>query len=554
MHIGLLTDGAHPGAPCGARRWYDRLVQGLPGHEFTEFALPAPPAARPTDPSYADGARRTGPVPGPAARRADGRGRTPDRAARRRFARHFAELAAALAVQPGGTATQADRFAAGLHGLADLARDHADLPALLRSEAALRLLERACRAPGALPAAHAVQVPDLLAVTTHLDEALRPLSLDWYGDGAPGLDTVDLCHATAAGPTALAGLLAKRFFGTPLLVTEDGPGLRAHHLDRATTPLNAPARALLAAFQRALAAETYARATLITPGTAHARRWQERCGAAPQRLRTVHPGVPAGPFLRVPDAVADGATTLVWAGPVEPAKDLAGLLRAFAHVRTAVPDATLRIVGGPGDAPDAAAYLAHCRALADRLFPGAPGPVRFEEPAAPGAPPVADAYATAAVVVLSGVDEGFPHTLVEAMFSGRATVSTDAGAVCEVIGGTGLVVPAGDPRALADACLALLTDPARRARLGAATRARALELFTVDRHLTAFRGIYLELLAHAHPDPAPGTPHPFARPAETHLPGRRGDAAPRTPPTDRTPSWAAPGPRRRPAATGGEAR
>ncbi|WP_399086199.1 glycosyltransferase [Streptomyces sp. BBFR2] len=539
MRIGLLTDGARPGAPRGTQRWYDRLVQGLPGHEFTEFALPA-------------AGHRS--APGAARRRTDGRGRTMDRSARRRFARHFTDLTAALTAGPAGTTDQADRFAAGLHGLADLARDHADLPALLRSEAALRLLERACRAPGALPAAHAAQVPDLLAVTARLDAALRPLSLDWYGDGAPGLDTVDLCHATATGPTALAGLLAKRFFGTPLLVTEDGPGLRAHYLDRATAPLGAPARALLAAFHRALATETYARATLITPDTAHARRWQERCGAAPQRLRTVHPGVDAGPFLRTPEARADGATTLVWAGSVEPAKDLTGLLRAFTRVRAAVPGATLRIVGGPGDAPDAGAYLAHCRALADRLFPRGPGParpVRFEEPA--GAPAVADAYATAAVVVLSSVDEGFPRTLVEAMFSGRATVSTDAGAVCEVIGGTGLVVPAGDPDALAGAVLALLADPARRARLGAAARARALELFTPERHLTAFRGIYLELLAHARPEPGPGTPRPFARPAETHLPGRRGTAVPRTPPTDRTPSWAA-GPRRRPAVTRGETR
>ncbi|GAA3181184.1 MULTISPECIES: glycosyltransferase [Streptomyces] len=530
MRIGLLTEGARTGAVRRAPRWYDRLVQGLPGHEFTEFALPA------------------GPSSGDPARRA----RTPDRADRRRFARHFTDLAAALTAEPAGGAPQADRFAAGLHGLAGLARDRADLPALLRSEAALRLLERACRAPGALAAAHAVRVPDLLAVAGHLDEALRPLSLDWYGDGAPGLDAVDLCHATAAGPTALAGVLAKRFFGTPLLVSEDGPGLRAHYLDRATTPLSAPARALLAAFQRALAAETYARATLITPGTAHARRWQERCGAAPQRLRTVHPGVPAGPFLQASDAVADDAATLVWAGPVEPSQDLAGLLRAFAHVRTAVPGAVLRIVGRPGDAPDAAAYLAHCRALADRLFPGTPGPVRFEEPAAPGASAVAGAYATAAVVVLSGAGEGFPYGLVEAMFSGRALVAADAGAVCEVIGSTGLVVPAGDPHALADAVLALLADPARRVRLGGAARARALELFTVDRHLTAFRGIYLELLAHARPEPDPGTPRPFARPAETHLPGRRG-AVPRTPPADRTPSWAA-GPRRRPAVTRGEAR
>ena len=58
------------------------------------------------------------------------------------------------------------------------------------------------------------------------------------------------------------------------------------------------------------------------------------------------------------------------------------------------------------------------------------------------------------------------------MFCGRATVSTDVGAVVEVIGGTGLVVPPRNPRALADACLALLRDPERR-RASARRHARA---------------------------------------------------------------------------------
>ncbi|MCB5912203.1 hypothetical protein, partial [Streptomyces pinistramenti] len=52
----------------------------------------------------------------------------------------------------------------------------------------------------------------------------------------------------------------------------------------------------------------------------------------------------------------------------------------------------------------------------------------------------------------------------------------------------------------------------------------------------------------AHP---PGTPRPFARPAEAHVPGRwaaTGAAARTTAPADRTPSWAAPGPGRPTAA------
>src|SRR5690606_39904455 len=116
--------------------------------------------------------------------------------------------------------------------------------------------------------------------------------------------------------------------------------------------------------------------------------------------------------------------------------------------------------------------------LAAHLFPDeadgphavGDNPVSFEEIGGPDLPTPADAYAAGAVTVLSSVVEGFPVGLVEAMFSGRATVSTDVGAVVEVIGGTGLVVPPRNPRALAEACVSLLRDPARRERLGAAQR------------------------------------------------------------------------------------
>ncbi|WP_369215480.1 glycosyltransferase, partial [Streptomyces flavofungini] len=428
----------------------------------------------------------------------------------------------------------ADRFSSALYGLAELAREEGGLVGALRSEVAVRTLERACRAPGALRAARTARVPDLLAAAGLMERALRPLSLDWYEPG--DLGSADLCHATAGGPAALPGLLAKHFAGVPLLVTEYGVQLRAHYLAAGVTDLSAPARALLASFHGRLAAEVYREATLITPGNTHVRRWQERCGADRAKLRTVHPGMAADRFADIGERGyedrATGPGTLLWVGRVEPAKDLISLLHAFAEVRAQEPGARLRIVGAAAEGREAAEYLAHCRALAAQLFPdeadGAhavgDNPVSFEEIGGPEVPDLADAYAGGGVVVLSSVVEGFPISLVEAMFCGRATVSTDVGAVVEVIGGTGLVVPPRNPRALAEACVALLRDPARRERLGAAARARALELFTVEQNIAAFRGIYLEIVSHCPVRrdalDAAGEPVPFATPAEARMPGR----------------------------------
>ncbi|MFF4949363.1 DUF3492 domain-containing protein [Streptomyces chattanoogensis] len=562
MRIALLTEGGYPYATGESHAWCDRLVRGLTGHEFAVHALTThprqeagPPPELPAHVRLAHTAPLWGALPGAHLRPAEERRtRTAARRERRRFAEHFADLATALTADrtagpDGFMIDKADRFAAGLYGLADLARTHGGLPALLCSEDAVRILEAACRGPRALPAVHGAQVRDLLTVAEQLERALRPLSLDWYGETPDGLGGADLCHAASGGAAALPGLLAKRFFGTPLLVTEYGVRLREHYLAHAAAPLTAPVRALLAAFHGALAAETYARAALITPGNTHARRWQQRCGADPARLRTVYEGMDAAPFAAVADAAADDPKTLVWVGAIEPDKDLIGLLHAFAEIRRAEPAATLRIIGGDGRDPRAPGYRAHCRALAAQLFPDeaaddhtvGENPVSFEEIGSPEAPTLEDAYASGAVLVLSSVVEGFPRSLVEAMFCGRATVSTDAGAVCEVIGGTGLVVPPRNPHALAEACRALLGDPGRRVRLGAAARARALELFTVEQNIAAFRGIYLELISHAPGRPAAsgaayadGVPRPFDSPAESQVPGHWAAA-----PVGHTPSWAA---------------
>lgn len=579
VRIGLLTDGGYPYASGESRLWCDRLVRGLAQHEFDLFALsrsaeqeaqgwvqlPPQVSRVRTAPLWTADEDTLGlhAPRGLLSRLLTGGGaRTYGRRERRRFTTCFTALATSVCVagatggerggvdgessgpQPADGRLLDARFTEGLYGLAELACEHGGLPAALRSETAVRILEAACRAPGTGRTVQTATVPDLLAFAAELDRVLRPLSLDWYDE--EGLGAVDLCHAASGGAAALPGLLAKRFFGVPLLVTEHAVQLRAHYLADSGTPVSAPVRALLANFHGRLATEVYRQAALITPGNTHARRWQERCGAEPAKVRTVYPGMESGRFTALGESEdGGGPDTLVWVGRIEPAKDLIALLHAFAEVRRAEPDARLRIIGAAAQGPEGAAYLAHCRALADQLFPDeaadahavGDSPVSFEDIGGAEVPDLAQAYAAGGVVVLSSVVEGFPISLVEAMFCGRATVSTDVGAVVEVIGGTGLVVPPRNPRALADACLALLRDPERRARLGAAARARALELFTVEQNLAAFRGIYLELIAQApvrrHPVPdADGGPRPFATPPEAHVLGLWPE------PAGRAPSWA----------------
>jgi glycosyltransferase involved in cell wall biosynthesis len=240
---------------------------------------------------------------------------------------------------------------------------------------------------------------------------------------------------------------------------------------------------VLSAFQRLLCTTSYRTADLITPGNRFNHRWETRFGADPDKIETVYNGVDPGDF---PAAGKEPAVpTIAWAGRVDPIKDLETLIRAFALVREELPEAQLRIFGGTP--ATSRAYRTRCEALAGEL--GLIGSAHFEG----RVENIRDAYAAGHVVVLSSISEGFPYTLIEAMTSGRATVSTDVGGVSEAVGDSGLIVPPREPAAMARACLRLLRDDLLRHRLGAQARERALALFTVDKAVDSFDAIYRDL-------------------------------------------------------------
>ncbi|WP_316526432.1 glycosyltransferase [Kitasatospora brasiliensis] len=477
MRVALLTEGARPHPQRGAGDWCDRLAAAMPEHEFERYRLTG---SRPRPPRRAPGARRGRP-----------------------YAEAYEQLVRAL-VLPGERAG----FASGLYRLAALAREDGALPAFLASAPARRLLERTWRLPGADTSAGQPPVRDLLAAADLLERWLRPLSAPWYGTGPGGLGAADLCHVVGGGPAVLPALVARQLHGVPFLVTEHRLHLREQYLGHHEAPYGWPVRALRLSFSRELTGEAYRQAAILTPGSAHDQRWQRRCGADPARTRVVYEGTPeAGRPAAGPEPAAP---TLVWAGALEPGRGPEPALHALARIRAEVPGARL-VVHGEQTAPG---HRAHCEAVARRL--GVGEAVRFA--GRPG--PLAEVWASGTVVVFSGLSRHSPRLLADAMLSGRAVVSTDVGVAREVVGPTGLLVPAGDPGALAGACLALLRDEERRGRLGLAGRLRAQERFAVEPEIGAFREIYLELVSRHPAFPAgEGGPvaRPFARPAEYWL-------------------------------------
>jgi glycosyltransferase involved in cell wall biosynthesis len=191
--------------------------------------------------------------------------------------------------------------------------------------------------------------------------------------------------------------------------------------------------------------------------------WHRRLGYRPRRSIVIPNGFDTDRFRPDPEARSRLGAMLGWGeeavvvglvARVDPMKDHAGFLAALARTEPAL---RAVLVGRGTEA------LAIPAALAGRV--AALGPRDDVAALTPG-------FDIACLASRFG--EGFPNVLGEAMACGVACVTTDVGDASAIVGEAGVVVPPGDPAALAEALSALAADPDRRRALGAAGRARVL--------------------------------------------------------------------------------
>jgi glycosyltransferase involved in cell wall biosynthesis len=174
-----------------------------------------------------------------------------------------------------------------------------------------------------------------------------------------------------------------------------------------------------------------------------------------------------------------------------PLKALENLLGAAVRISEASPETRFVVIGS---APEShAAYGERLRRQAAEL--DLPHPIIFAGPR----DDVERWYAAMDVDLITSRSEGTTTTALEAQACGVPVVSTDVGAVHEVVedGVTGFLVPPGDAAAIATATLSLLEDPAQRAEIGRAGRAAAVERFGLETAADLRAHVYEAALEHA---------------------------------------------------------
>jgi rhamnosyl/mannosyltransferase len=204
--------------------------------------------------------------------------------------------------------------------------------------------------------------------------------------------------------------------------------------------------------------------------------------------RIITPGVDTDVFT---PAGRPRGSTLLYVGRLDRTSAWKGvdvLLDAFALLAPDHPHARLRIVGAGNALED---HRERARAL------GIGQRVDFSGLLA--AADLVRAYQEARLLVLPSrtESESFGMTLVEAMACGRPVVGSAVGGIPSVVedGRTGLLVPPGDPVALAGACRRLLADAALCAELGANGRRRAETTYAWPALVAAYLDLFRSLAA-----------------------------------------------------------
>ncbi len=211
-------------------------------------------------------------------------------------------------------------------------------------------------------------------------------------------------------------------------------------------------------------------------------------GIPRERFRVVYNGIDTGLF-HTNGSGPKRPNSLIVVGGYSPIKGLTHLLKAMTLVRGEM-DLKLTVIGGPPGGKYSGSLVRE-HGLEDSVT--FTGRISHDE--------LVKQYGASQVAVVPSLYEGFGFPAGEAMACGLPVISSTAGALPEVVGPdgeAGLLVPPGDPVALAAALKRLMQDEELRRRMGVAARRRVETHFNWEQAAKKTVAVYEELVADAH--------------------------------------------------------
>ena len=205
------------------------------------------------------------------------------------------------------------------------------------------------------------------------------------------------------------------------------------------------------------------------------------------------------PILRRELNIPDDVRLIGWVGRLDRKKRVEDFIAAAALIHAERRGARFVVIGGP-DAfmPEYADHLRHQAHAA-----GLDGVLHFLGDRGN----IPELLAGLDLFVWLSRGEGMPHVIAEAGAAGLPVIATpDNGALQQIEDGrSGLFVPHEDPRAIADAAVALIDDPARRQMLGRALRAHVETSYSTAAVVPQWERLFHEVLAERAPPAPAGT-------------------------------------------------
>jgi len=203
------------------------------------------------------------------------------------------------------------------------------------------------------------------------------------------------------------------------------------------------------------------------------------------RIHVIHNGIDTETFRPEPSIARNPWQLITTASADQPLKGTQHLIPAFAALTRRYPKLRLVFIGRPKPGGDTERLIERSQ-LGDRI--------RFVHGI--DADEIRHLYASSAIAVVPSEYEGFGLPAGEAMACAVPLVSTDGGALPEVVGDAGSLVPAAEPKALEQAVAALLDmDPGQREQIGLQGRQHIVDNFSWARTADSMTGLYHQVVA-----------------------------------------------------------